>query len=125
MPKEFTCIICPIGCRVRVETSADGDYLMSGNQCKRGHDYALQEMANPVRTLTSSVRVDGGRRPVCSCKTARPVPKSAIPACLAELHALRLNAPIRIGDVLCDNLADTGVPLIATANCPPIFGERQ
>ena len=114
---EMTCIVCPIGCRLSVETAEDGAYVISGNECKRGRDYAIQESTCPVRTLTSSVRVVGGKRPVCSCKTAKPVPKTAIPACLKKLHGMRVQAPIRLGDVLCENLAGTGVPLVATAHC--------
>ena len=112
---KITCTLCPFGCRVTIEKAADGTYSVAGNTCKRGRDYAIQESTNPVRVVTSLVRVQGGTRSVCPCKTASPVPKSAIPDCLAELHALRVQAPIRTGDILHDNLAGTGIALIATS----------
>ena len=69
-----------------------------------------------MRTVTSSVRVEGGRRPVCSVKTAENVRKADIDAVLAAIRALTVKAPVAIGDVLCANISGTGVDLVATAN---------
>ncbi len=112
---EMTCIRCPMGCRLTV--AQDGDsFTVTGNTCRRGEEYGIQEMRCPMRTVTSSVRVEGGRRPVCSVKTAENVKKADIPAVLEAIRALKATAPITIGDVLCPNVAGTGVDLVATAN---------
>ena len=74
--KEFTCIMCPRGCRL----TADSDLYeltVSGNACERGREYAESEYSNPVRTVTFNVGVSGGERRVVSARTARPVPLSA------------------------------------------------
>ena len=113
--KEMTCNRCPMGCRLTV--TKDGDqYTVAGNTCKRGDAYGIQEMSCPMRVVTSSVRVVGGVRPVCSVKTAQSVPKAAINDVLKALAALRPEAPIAIGQVLDENIAGTGVALVATAN---------
>ena len=73
--KEFTCIMCPRGCRL----TADSDLYeltVSGNACERGREYAESEYSNPVRTVTFNVGVSGGERRVVSARTARPVPLS-------------------------------------------------
>ena len=113
--KEMTCIRCPMGCRLTV--TRDGDSItVKGNTCKRGEEYGAQEMRCPMRTVTTSVRVQGGIRPVCSVKTADQVPKASIEAVLEEVKTIHPTAPIHIGDVLSDNIAGTGVKLVATAN---------
>ena len=112
---EMTCIRCPMGCRLTVTQEGDA-FTVTGNTCRRGEEYGVQEMRCPMRTVTSSVRVEGGRRPVCSVKTAENVKKADSPAVLEAIRALRATAPIAIGDVLDPNVAGTGVKLVATAN---------
>ena len=112
---EMTCIRCPMGCRLTV--TQDGDtFTVSGNTCRRGEEYGIQEMRCPMRTVTSSVRVEGGRRPVCSVKTAENVKKADIPEVLAAIRGIRVKAPVAIGDIVCPNIAGTGVNLVATSN---------
>ena len=49
--RYLTCIVCPVGCRLTVEME-DGKVLkVSGNECKRGEEYARKECVNPVRTF--------------------------------------------------------------------------
>ncbi|MEA4899754.1 MAG: DUF1667 domain-containing protein [Christensenellaceae bacterium] len=112
---QMTCIRCPIGCRMTVSVPGDG-IAVAGNECARGAQYACQEMVNPMRTVTSSVRVKGGLRPLCSVKTLDVVPRSAIGEVLGEIHALRIDAPIRAGQVLKEDIARTGVNLVATSS---------
>ena len=55
--KTILCIVCPNGCRLNAEKSAEGSgYAISGNKCKRGIDFAIAEITNPTRTLTTTVR---------------------------------------------------------------------
>ena len=112
---EMICIRCPMGCRLTV--TKDGEaYSVTGNTCKRGEAYGIQEMRCPMRTVTSSVRVTGGIRPVCSVKTAKDVPKAAIADVLEAVKAVNVTAPVSIGQVIIADVAGTGVPLVATAN---------
>ena len=52
---ELTCILCPKGCRLRVDEN-DG-YKVIGNACPRGADYGREEALDPKRTITSTVRI--------------------------------------------------------------------
>ena len=70
----LTCIICPMGCsmEVEIEESPDGQkkvLSVKDNGCKRGEQYASKELQNPTRTLTSTIKVDGGVLPVVPVKT--------------------------------------------------------
>ena len=115
---EMVCICCPMGCRLTIAPKEGGGWTVSGNSCPRGAKYAVQEMEAPERVVTSTVRVQGGAAPLVAAKTARPVPKGSIPACLEAIRALAVPAPIAIGRVLAPDLAGTGVALVATAAAP-------
>lgn len=111
--REFTCIGCPAGCALKVE-EVNGDSIVSGNGCKVGYDYALKEMSAPMRMLTSLLLVSGGDKPVVSVKTQASIPKSMVLECAKALKGIVVSAPIKIGDVLIEDVCKTGVNIIAT-----------
>ena len=74
--KELICIVCPKGCRLRVDEN-DG-YKVTGNTCPRGEEYGKMELTNPTRTITSTVAVRGAAHPRCPVKTTKPIPKGLI-----------------------------------------------
>ncbi len=112
---ELTCISCPMGCPLRVETDEAGKVLsVSGNTCKRGEEYGRREVTAPVRTVTSTVRVTGGAAPVVPVRTKGEIPKEKIFDCMAAIRAASVQAPVGIGDVILENAAGTGVSIVAT-----------
>ena len=54
--KVLICICCPVGCRLTADITGE-NVSVSGNRCKRGADYAVNELLHPMRTLTTTVRV--------------------------------------------------------------------
>lgn len=112
--KELICIGCPLGCNLTVEMDGGQVVSVNGNTCKRGDDYARKELTDPRRIVTSTVPVAGGNLPVVSVKTATDIPKNKIRECLCALKGVTLTAPVQIGDVIVENVADTGVDVIAT-----------
>ena len=113
--EELICIGCPMGCQLSV-TEQEGEFTVTGNTCPRGADYAKKELTDPRRTVTSSVQVVGGTAVRVPVKTATDIPKGLIGRCMEEIRALSVKAPVRIGDVICDNIAGSGVALVATKN---------
>lgn len=112
--RELICIGCPLGCPLTV-TIKDGQVeSVTGNTCPNGDRYARKEVTDPRRTVTSTVKVTGGSLAVVSVKTAQDIPKNKIFDCMRELATIRVKAPIREGDILIENVAATGVPVIAT-----------
>ncbi len=116
---ELTCIRCPIGCQITVIQKEDGTMDILGNSCPRGKEYAANEVTNPVRTVTSTVRVEGGLLPVVSVKTEADIPKGEMAHCMEAINAVTAKAPVHIGDVLAENIAGLGVSLVATKNVEP------
>ena len=111
--KEMICIVCPVGCRLRAQ-SIDGSIKVVGNTCAKGAKYAIEELTNPTRTVTTSVNVADGHMALLSVKSKTPVPKTSIPAILAELKCALATAPVKVGDVGLRNAAGTGVDIVAT-----------
>ena len=107
---ELTCIICPNGCRLKV----DDNLNVSGNRCPRGAIYGKQEVTNPTRTITSTVRCDSSLLKVCPVKTKDPIPKGKIFQTMKEINACSVKVPCHIGDVVKSDIAGTGVDLVVS-----------
>jgi CxxC motif-containing protein len=112
--KDITCIGCPMGCLVTVELEDGSIGTISGNTCPRGSEYAVKEITSPERIVTSTVMVDGGVFRVAPVKTAGNIPKDKIFDCMALIHDIRLSAPVKAGDIVIENVAGTGVNIVAT-----------
>ena len=112
--KELICIGCPMGCPITVVLKDGAVVEVTGNTCPRGKSYAEKEVTNPTRIVTSTVRVEGGERPLVSVKTKEDIPKDKIFACMQEINAAIAKAPIEIGDIILENAADRGIPVVAT-----------
>lgn len=114
--RELICIGCPMGCPIVVEME-DGKVLsVTGNTCPRGESYARKEVTNPTRIVTTTVRVDGGKVPMINVKTEQDIPKDKIFECIAALRGVTMKAPIHIGDIVLENVAGTGVNIVAAGN---------
>lgn len=111
MNKEFTCIVCPIGCNLNVMKD-DGDNIsVSGNKCPRGKEYAINEITNPVRVITTTVRcADGSILPV---KTNRPIPKDKIKECMKIINNCNPLLPICVGDVIIEDVFGADVVAVS------------
>ena len=112
--KELVCIGCPLGCNLTVTITDGQDMEVTGNTCPRGEKYAKKELTDPRRIVTSSVRVADGIMPSVSVKTESDIPKGQIFACMKELKQIELKAPVKLGQVVIENVAGTGIAVIAT-----------
>ena len=113
---NLICIGCPLGCPLTVEMEGNEVKSVAGNTCPRGDAYAKKELTNPTRIVTSTVRVAGGRLAMVSVKTESDIPKGKIFDCVKALKDVEVTAPVKIGDVIVENVAGTGVNVIATKN---------
>lgn len=108
MKREITCIVCPRGCRLTAEIQGD-QITVTGQSCNRGEKHAIGEIVNPVRSLTSIVRVSNRTDTMVSVKSADPIPKGKMFEIMEMIHAARAEAPIAIGDVILDNVCGTRI----------------
>ena len=122
MRTELDCIVCPASCHIRIETAEGGEVLsVSGNGCKRGAQYACTEVKNPVRMVTGTVPVEGGRARRLPVVTSGPVPREKISAVMEEIHHIRVCAPVSIDDIMIKNVCGLGVDVKAGRS----IGRRQ
>lgn len=122
---HLTCIICPMGCQLEasIQDSSSSDSTLpgttapsitvTGNSCKRGEQYAFTELTNPMRTLTCTVAVTGGSRPLVSARTKGEIPKKMLLRAMQYVKRLEIKAPVKTGDVIVEDFLQTGVPLVA------------
>lgn len=113
MIKELVCIKCPMGCHLTVDVDKKE---VKGNNCKRGNAYGISEVTNPVRVVTTTVKVVNGELPVLPVKTAEAIPKGLNLKAMDILNSIEVKAPIKVGDIIVEDILETGVNVIATRN---------
>ena len=84
----------------------------------KGEDYVRQELTDPRRTIATSVPVDGGELPLVSVRLNRPIPKTDIFRVMEAVNAVRLQAPVSIGQVVLADVCGLGADVIVTKNVP-------
>ena len=109
---ELICITCPKGCHLRGDE--EKGFAVTGNSCPRGAEYGRNELQHPVRTVTSTVRIQGADLPRLPVKTDRPLAKEKIFDCMALLNTITADAPVHVGDVLAADILGTDVNIVAT-----------
>lgn len=118
--KNLICIGCPMGCPLTVSMEQGQVIRVTGNTCKRGDIYARKEVTDPTRIVTTTVKVTGGIEAMVSVKTKTDIPKGKIFECVRALKDICVEAPVHIGDIILENVAGTGVEIIATKNIASI-----
>ena len=114
--KQFTCVICPIGCEIDVELQGSDVVSMEGNKCAKGKEFVLQELEEPMRILTTTVRVKGAKWAMLPVRTDKSIPKRLLFTALKELQDIELKAPVNMSDVVVRDVAGTDASIIATRN---------
>lgn len=112
--KELVCIVCPKGCRLKVDEN--NDYAVTGNGCPRGAVYGKSEIQNPTRVLTSTVKIEGALYRRCPVKTDGVVPKGKLMEVMQLLNAVELKSPVKIGQIVIENVAGTDANVVVTKN---------
>ena len=109
--KELICIVCPNGCHLKVDE--ENGYAVTGAKCDRGVEYGKTELQNPVRVVTSTVKLSSESSCRLPVKTNLPIPKSKIFDIMEVLEDITVSAPVRTGDVLVKNILGTGADLVS------------
>jgi len=112
--RHFVCVICPLGCEIDVVHDGDRIISMEGNKCKKSDEFVKQELIEPMRVLTTTVRIQGARWPIIPVRTDKPVPKRLFPLIMSLLRRIKLQAPVGMLDLVVKDVAGTGANVIAT-----------
>lgn len=113
--KQLVCIGCPRGCRLTIDEK-DGEYIVTGNTCPRGKEFAISEMTAPKRTICSTVKTVFPDVPVLPVRVSDDIPKEKIFDVMRGINAVTLKERIGRGDAVIKNVLGLGVDVIATSD---------
>lgn len=111
--KEITCIVCPVGCKMSIRRKGD-NWIVSGNQCKRGEEYAIEELTHPTRMLTSTVAIANAVHQRLPVHSSTPLPKELLFEAMKIIRSCKITAPVSCGQVIIENILETGVDICAS-----------
>jgi CxxC motif-containing protein len=101
-----------MGCRLEVDV--DNNYTVRGNQCKRGVEYAKQELLNPTRIVTSTIKIKNGIYNRIPVKTDKPISKYLMHDVMDIINRIEVEAPIALGTIVSSNILDTDVNIVVS-----------
>lgn len=111
---NLICINCPLGCRLEVIETDNGGWLIEGNQCKRGKIYAIKELTEPTRVLTTTVKVNNGLLNRLPVRSKDSIPKDKIYDAMKLINQITVESPVHVGDIIIKDILETGVDIIAS-----------
>ena len=113
--KTIVCLVCPLACHIKLILDEKGNVeKIVGARCSKGEEYALKEYRSPERVLTATVRTNKASHPLLSVRTNRPIPKKLLRQCMSLLAEVKVDGPVKMGEVILHNILNTGVDVIAT-----------
>ncbi|MHB8962128.1 MAG: FAD-dependent oxidoreductase [Saccharofermentanales bacterium] len=135
--KFIICTVCPRSCRIRAKREPGGEWAFDGYSCSRGTEYAIAEVSNPVRVLTSTVlmKIPGSDHPdseggtadrsiICGefltderiypVRTDRPIPLGKMSDAMAQIRRFVLDHVPDVGEIVITNIAGTDANIKVT-----------
>lgn len=122
---QFNCTTCPSECLLTVEVERDAKGTVTavrsvtGNSCPRGDKFAHQELTCPMRVLTTTVAVSGGDEALLPVRTAEAIPLALHAQAMDLIRGVVVEAPIRMGDIVLEDLLGTNIDLVASMDINP------
>lgn len=121
---NITCTVCPMGCSLVVE-KIDGEYKVEGNTCKRGAKYGVEELTDPRRVITTTVKLKDSYLNLLPVKTSDSIPKGMMFEIMEVLDKIEITAPVHVGDIIVKNVLGTGVDVVSAKNMENIHFKHE
>lgn len=109
--ENVICTVCPKGCNMKVDIK---NKSVEGSSCKRGEVYGLAEVVDPVRVITSTVKIENGVWAKVPIKTSEAISKDLNYKVMEEIKKVRVKSPIKCGTVIIENILNTGANIVTT-----------
>lgn len=113
MSKEIICIVCPLGCKMDVQVEGTEVIGVKDNKCKKGEQYARQEVFFPGRILTTTVETGDPEAPLLPVRSDNPILKDELEECMKVIAKHVVTKPLQPGDVVIRNILGLDVDIIA------------
>lgn len=121
--KKVICIICPNGCFLEIDKQNE-EFIVRGNMCPRGREFGINEMINPKRSICSTVRTSYKSIPRLPVRTDGEIPFSLVFNTMKKINEINLDHPVHSGEIIIENILETGVNIIATSDMYYLLGEE-
>jgi CxxC motif-containing protein len=113
MIEEVICIMCPLGCRMKVQHGKKEISQVNGNKCKEGTTYAKKEISFPGRVLTTTVKTESLAVPLLPVRSDKEIPKERLMDCMREIARHRVSGSVESGQTIIKNTLGLGINIVA------------
>ena len=90
--------------------------MCSKADCYRSKEFAVNEVTDPKRTVTSTCKTSFKDIPVVAVKTSGEIRKEDINKVIEEINKVTINKRMKIGDVVIENVLNSGVNIVISSN---------
>jgi len=118
MEREIICIMCPLGCRIRVQVEGKEVVQVEAEGCKRGVKYVQQEVAFPGRILTTTIKTDSPEMPLLPVRSDKALPKEKLIDCMKAISKHSVTGSVKLGQTVIKNILGLGADIIACRTLP-------
>jgi CxxC motif-containing protein len=118
MDREIICIMCPLGCRIKVQVEGQEVKQVEGEGCKKGVKYAQQEVTFPGRILTTTVATDSPEMPLLPVRSNKALPKEKLIECMKHISKHSVTGSVKVGQTVIKNILGLGADIIACRTIP-------
>lgn len=112
--KQLICVNCPKGCHITVDLEDNKPVNINGYTCEQGKKYAMQETVEPMRVLTSTVKMENGTLNVLPVITEHEIPLRLWKDAMKEIGKICIKAPVKQGQIIIEDFLHTGVNLLSS-----------
>ena len=118
MNREIICIMCPLGCRMKVQVEGKEVRQVEGEGCKKGVKYAQQEVTFPGRILTTTVSTDSPEMPLLAVRSNKALPKEKLIECMKQISKHSVTGSVHLGQTVIENILGLGADIVACRTIP-------
>ncbi|MCI1946351.1 DUF1667 domain-containing protein [Clostridium luticellarii] len=115
MIREIICNECSKKCILSMD-KYENILEVKGNLCDRGIECAKLAISNKSDIFTTIVRIKGSNCNVVPVKSSKPLDKNLWIECSKVLSRIHVGAPVKMGNIICKNILNTGVDIVCTKN---------
>lgn len=109
---KLTCIKCPVGCELEVNKDENNSPKITGYMCPLGIKFATQEIIEPKRVLTTTVKSDNNI--LVPVKSSDEITLKNFKKSMNEINKTTVKLPIKLGDIIISNILGENCDIVAT-----------
>ncbi len=106
--KDLVCIICPKGCRITINYEINENEIkiiqsIVGFSCPKGKTYAEQELLEPRRTLTTTIKTTYKEHKRLAVRSDSEIPLVQLIPIIKHLRSIVIDKPVTAGTCIVKN----------------------